>query len=317
MTGATGFIGGHVARQLRARGDEVVALVRDAKRGAVLEDLGVELQVGDITDEGSLDIAGCDAVMHLAAWYDVGRRNRHAALVNVEGTRNVLRQMFQADLPGVYASTLAVHSDTRGAVVDEDHVHLGKHLSRYDETKWQAHHEVALPAMADGLKLVIAQPGVVYGPGDEGPMGDLLRAYLDQKLPLVPRDAAHCWGHVEDTAAGLIACLDGGRAGQAYHLAGPAHRLTEVLALAEDLTGIRAPTRVVGRMPLRIAAALMRIPDLVFDLPKTYDPESLRVAPASYLGDAAKARRELGWSPRPLAAGLGETLAWMQDRLHR
>ncbi len=316
MTGATGFIGGHVARQLLARGDDVVALVRDPRRAGALEDLGATLVQGDITDEASLRMEDCDAVMHLAAWYDVGKRNPQAALVNVEGTRNVLRQMFHAGLPGVYVSTVAVHSDTRGVAVDESHVHQGRFLSLYDETKWRAHHEVAVPAIADGLELVIAQPGVVYGPGDHSPMGDVLRAYLARSLPVVPRDAAHCWAHVEDTAAGLIACLDRGRAGQAYHLAGPTHRLADVLAMAQEITGIPAP-RQVGRVLLRTAAALLRIPDLVFDLPKTYDPETLRVAPATYLADASKARDELGWDPRPLREGLRDTLAYEQDRLLR
>lgn len=309
VTGATGFIGTHVARQLRDRGDDVVALARNPARAGDLEDRGVELVPGDILDPAALDaMADCDAVLHLAGWYRVGVPSEAAEAVNVDGTRNVLQAMQRHGIEGVHVSTLAVHSDTRGEAVDEGHRFDGRHLSVYDRTKWQAHYEVAMPMLADGLPLTIAMPGVVYGPGDHSPIAQTIRQHLQRDLPAVPATAAYCWAHVEDTARGVIQCLDHGRRGEAYHIAGPPHRLGEALDIVAGVSGVPAPMRTVGRRTLGFAAAVMRVPDLFMHLPATFHPETLRVAPATYLGDSSKARRDLGWDPRPLAEGLPEVV---------
>jgi len=107
-------------------------------------------------------------VFHMAAWYKVGAKDKsQAELVNVEGTRNVLEVMKELKIAkGVYTSTLAVFSDTKGRVVDETYRHHGPFLSEYDRTKWKAQVEVAEPMMKAGLPLVIVMPGLVYGPGD-------------------------------------------------------------------------------------------------------------------------------------------------------
>ncbi len=87
--------------------------------------------------------------------------------IHVQGTRNVLELMRELDIPrGVYTSTLAVFSDTKGRLVDETYRHNGPWLSLYDRTKWLAHYRVAEPMIRQGLPLVIVQPGLVYGPGD-------------------------------------------------------------------------------------------------------------------------------------------------------
>src|SRR5579884_4023999 len=113
-------------------------------------------------------MAGADGVFHIAGWYKIGTRDKsEGERINVLGTRNVLEVMRELGIPkGVYTSTLAVFSDTRGRLVDETYQYTGKHLSEYDRTKWVAHYEVAEPMIARGLPLVIVQPGLVYGPGD-------------------------------------------------------------------------------------------------------------------------------------------------------
>ena len=229
LTGATGFIGGAVARQLAGAGHKVVALVRDPAKAANLAALGAALHKGDITAKETLRRAmtGVEGVFHIAAWYKIGEGTLdEARTINVQGTRNVLELMRELNIPkGVYTSTLAVFSDTKGQLVDESYRHDGPWLSIYDRSKWEAHYEVALPMIQQGLPLVIVQPGLVYGPGDKSPVRETLVQYLQRKLPLVPRKTAFNWAHVEDTARGHLLAMEKGQPGESYILAGSAHTL--------------------------------------------------------------------------------------------
>ena len=321
LTGATGFIGGVLARQLRAAGHAVHAVVRSPARAKELADLGGRLFEGDVTDKDSLRSAmeGTDGVFHVAGWYRVGiprgerdRARAEAEAINVHGTRNVLELMRELAIPkGVYTSTLAVNSDSGGRLLNESHHFTGTHLSIYDETKWRAHYEVAAPAIATGLPLVIVQPGLVYGPGDTSSLRRALVQYLQRKLPVVPQRTAYSWAHVEDTARAHVLAMEKGRPGESYAINGPAHTLAEAFDLAEQITGIPAPHLRLPPRVLRLASALMdRIERFVrLPLPETYTAEGLRiVAGVTYLGDNSKARRELGFNPRPLEEGLRETL---------
>ncbi len=315
VTGATGFIGGRLVRQLRAAGHEVRALVRTPSKAPDLAGLGVSLHPGDITDKESMRAAmrGSDGVFHLAAWYRIGARpgeRRLAERINVQGTRNVLELIGDLGVPkGVYTSTLAVFGDTEGWVGDESYRHSGPWLSEYDRTKWRAHYEVAVPLIQAGLPLVIVQPGVVYGPGDPSVIGNLLRQYLRRTLPIRPHGAAFCWGHVDDTAHGHILAMDKGRAGQSYILAGPPHTLEEALEIAEEITGIRPPWLRPPAVLLRAMAAAASAVERVMPLPQTYSGETLRIAAgATYLASSEKAQQELGFRTRTLQDGLRETL---------
>jgi nucleoside-diphosphate-sugar epimerase len=313
LTGATGFIGGRLARQLLAAGHEVSALVREPARAGDLAALGVTLVPGDVTERAGLVPAmrGLDGVFHVAGWYKVGARDRSPGeRVNVQGTRHVLDAMAEAGVPkGVYTSTVAVFSDTRGRLVDESYRHDGPWLSEYDRTKWVAHYEVAEPAMRRGLPLVIVMPGLVYGPGDTSSVRDALRMYLRRRLPMIPAGTEFCWAHVDDVARGHLLAMERGRPGESYIIAGPRHSFREAFELAERITGIRAPRLHASPAAMRAMARLMDAVGAVVPLPPAYAGESLRVsAGVTYLGDNARARRELGWAPRPLAEGLRETL---------
>ena len=325
ITGATGFIGGHVARQLIAAGHTVTALIRTPAHAQDLAASGIQLAAGDITDKESMRApkTGTDGVFHLAAWYKVGAKDKHVAEnINVNGTRNVLELMRELRIPkGVYTSTLAVNSDTRGEVVDEWYRFTGDHLSEYDKTKWMAHYDVAVPLMKmtqSGLPLVILQPGVNYGPGDTSAMGNVLRDYLRGKLPMVPDKAAYCWAHVEDTARVHLQAMEKGRTGENYFVGGPVHTLYDALQIAESITGIRAPRMKAAPGLLRFLSGVMSVLEKVVPVAETFASETLRVsAGATYLGTSAKAQRELGFQPRPLAEGLKETLQYELKALRR
>jgi len=321
VTGATGFVGGAVARQLVQTGHTVVALVRTPDKAQDLVKLGVDVRRGDITDRATLrePMTGVDGVFHIAGWYKIGARDKSPGrTINIDGTRNVLTVMKDLGIPkGVYTSTLAVNGDTHGKLVDESYrAPAGPWLSEYDRTKWAAHYEVAEPLMRDGLPLVIAMPGLIYGPGDEGPFGTALDAYLTRRLPLTPQGAAYCWGYIDDIAGAHIALMERGRTGEEYIIAGPMHTLIDAFAIAERATGIKAPRLHPSPVMTRAMSSLMGVLDAIVPLPEPYTAESLRVlAGATYIGDNAKAKRELGYDPRPLATGMPQAIAYEMRRL--
>ncbi len=312
LTGATGFIGGHITRQLVAAGHDVVALVRSPEQAVDLRELGVELIEGDITEPATLrgTMDGADGLFHVAAWYKVGARHRDTAwAINVEGTRNVLATARDAGVPKVvYTSTLAVYGDTGGVPVGEDYRMDGPWLSLYDRTKWVAHYEVAEPMIEAGLPLVIVQPGLVHGPDDHSNVRLVFRDYLQGKLPVVPEQGG-CWSYVEDIARGHVLAMERGAVGEAYNLAGSCLMWREVLAVAREITGIEPPKLVLPAWIARLSSWLMKPVNALIPLPPTYHPETLRVAAgATYFASDAKARAELGWEPRPLRDGLEITL---------
>jgi nucleoside-diphosphate-sugar epimerase len=312
LTGATGFIGACVARQLLQAGHQVVAVVRSPEKARDLLELGAAVHKGDVTDKQSMrvPISGADGVFHIAGWYKIGVRDKRAgAQINVEGTRNVLELMRELQIPkGVYTSTLAINSDTHGRLVDETYRYAGPHLSEYDRTKAAAH-QLAEQFIAGGLPLVVVMPGLVYGPGDTSSVRTTLIQYLQRKLPIVPRRTAFSWAHVDDIARGHILAMEQGAPGQSYIIAGPAATLEEALGLAEQITGVPAPRLRVAPGMLKAMSRLMGLIERVVPVPDEYSAEYLRInAGMTYIGDNAKARRELGYSPRPLKQGLAETL---------
>jgi len=313
VTGATGFIGGRVVRQLREVGHEVRALVRDPSKAGDLSKLGVELYPGDIREPTTMrtPMAGVDGVFHIAAWYKVGSDEQaYAQSINVAGTRNVLQLMKTLKIPkGVYTSTVAVFSDTHGQLVDESYRYDGPMLSEYERTKHEAHYRVALPMMEDGLPLTVVMPGVVYGPGDRSPLAEAFAQYLQGRLPVAPTGTRFCWAHVDDIARGHILAMEKGQPGESYILAGEPYGFLEALQLAERITGRKAPRIHVPPAPLRALAKVMEKVERFVPVPGTYRSDALRsTAGVTFIARADKAHRELGWHSRPLEEGLRETL---------
>lgn len=311
VTGATGFVGGRVVRRLVERGDEVLALARNPGNANDLAALGVQVVPGDVTDKESMraPMAGVDGVFHIAGWYKIGARDsRPGQAINVEGTRNVVELVRDTGVPKcVYTSTLAVNSDTHGALVDESYHFSGRHLTEYDRTKAEAH-AIAHRAMAQRVPIVVVMPGLIYGPGDTSTVRPMLRQFLAGRLPAIPSRTAYSWAHVDDIATAHLLAMDQGRTGEDYIIAGPTHTLAEALGIAARWRGVKPP-RTLPPQLFGALSPVMGVVGRVVPVPSTYSAEGLRVVSGvTYTGTNAKARGEWGYEPRPLEIGLIETL---------
>ncbi len=317
VTGATGFIGGQVVRDLRARGDEVTCLVRSPEKAQELAALGCALVEGDLSDEAAIrtGMEGCDAVIHGAAVYEVGiPKSEHTAMyeANVLGTERVLRAALDAEVPRVvYISTVAAFGNTNGEVVDETYVHpADDYTSYYEETKVQAHRIARRLIDEESLPCVIVQPGGVYGPNDHSALGSQIEQFLAGRMPMIAfPDLGMNLVYVDDAAAGVLLALDKGEIGESYVLGGQITTMREIIETLASVSGRKAPKRA---MPTPLLKALTPIGPVIGKV-MNQGPnlgELIRSADGvTFWAKHDKAIAELGYSPRGLEQGLRDTLA--------
>lgn len=316
VTGATGFIGGQLARKLRARGDDVVALVRSPGKASGLQDLGCTLMEGDLSSEEAIKrgLAGCDSAFHAAAVYKVGipkseRRAMHEA--NVRGTERVLDAAIAGGVQRiVYVSTVAAFGNTHGQVIDESYKRPSNDfLSCYDETKYLSH-QVALDRIAKGAPIVIIQPGGVYGPGDHSELGNMIDQARTGKLKLLMfPELGFNLVHVDDIADGIVLAHDKGKIGESYVLGGEIGTMRGLIEKVAELSGRPAPKRALPTAVMKLSIPIGPVVGKLMGFPPNL-AELIRSSDGvTYWASDEKARRELGYSPRPLDTGLRETLA--------
>jgi len=313
LTGGTGFVGGVVARRLRERGDEVVALVRSRERARVLAELGCTLVEGglDRVDVSLLD--GCDGVIHSAAAYRVGipaSEVEPMRRTNVDGTAGVVDAATAAGVPRtVYVSTMNTFGNTHGTIVDETYRRglAEGFLSAYDETKYRAH-ELVRERIAGGARVLAALPGVVYGPGDTSQLGALSMQAMRGSLRYISFPALGLTAcHVADVAEGIVSILYRGRIGEDYCLGGEITTMRGLIDAAAAAAGRRPPRLTIPTGLISAMAPLApRLGPLLGIAP------NLRETIASsdgvtYWATDAKARSELGYAPRSLAEGMSQT----------
>jgi dihydroflavonol-4-reductase len=315
MTGGTGFIGGHVARQLRERGDDVVALVRSPEKVTALRELGCELIEGDLSDDAAIaaGMAGAEAAIHAGAVYKVGvPKSEHAAMFesNVAGTERVLDAAVAAGVSKVvYVSTCAVFGDTHGQVVEEGFRRDSDFPSEYERTKTLAH-ELAEDRIASGAPIVIVQPGGVYGPNDHSEVGNMIEQARSGKLPakMFP-EAGLMFCHVEDIAAGIVLALDGGKIGEAYVLSAEQSTIGELIDKVASIAGRKPPRFTMPGFLLKASAPLGPLVGPLLGFPPNLRELIDSSDGVTYWATDAKARRDLGFAPRDLDTGLRDTLA--------
>jgi len=323
LTGATGFIGGRLARALDARGYRLRCLVRRPERAAPLAALGAELLVGDVTDADIVarGLAHAAFAFHLAGRYEFGAVDA-AALerANVEGTRSFLEALRREPVErAVYVSTTQALGPAQNGEGSEDSEYAGPYPSVYTRTKAEAH-RLARTAQQQGLPLVIVCPSVVYGPGDRGPSGLFISDVLRHRLPgLSTRPTWFSYVHVDDVVSGMIAAAEHGRDGETYVLSGEHASVYDFTRMIGELgntwvSPLRFPPRVVrwtGMLMDRVS------PLLGVRLPISRELAEVAGTGARWLHSHQRATAQLGYQPRPLAAGLPETVREVRERMTR
>lgn len=294
VTGATGFIGGHVARRLLHEGASVTCLVRPQTNAGDLERMGATIARGDITNPASLDLAGHQLLIHCAAWVGYGLPAKKLPLfrrTNVEGTQNVIHAAERAGVGKVvHVSSIAAIGATQTGKADEGTLRGDHFQSEYERTKTAAH-EIALKAATPAA---VPMPGVVLGRG--GPFDPLLRQLARGNVPFLPADdAIKGFVHVEDTAEGiLLAALKGHGA---YLLVDENVRTTELFVAALEEAGLPVPRRRIRASLVVGAGNTVEAAYKLVGKTPPFSGELLHslTVPMSY--DSSKARHELGWRP--------------------
>src|ERR1700682_3416234 len=223
ITGAAGFLGSHVARQLVSRGDAVRVLMRPSSTNRAIADLSLEYVTGDLRDKASLEraVSGVERVFHVAADYRLWSKNPQDIYdSNVGGTKNLLAAARQAGVEKlIYTSTVATIAVDRPSLPNEfTDAKLSEMIGHYKRSKWMAEQEV-LRAAKDGLPVAVAMPSTPVGPWDwkPTPTGKIIVDFLNGKMPGYVETGLNFVG-VEECAAGHLLVSDKGKAGERYLL---------------------------------------------------------------------------------------------------
>jgi dihydroflavonol-4-reductase len=316
VTGATGFVGSHVARKLVAAGRSVRALARPGSRRDALSGVSVEWVEGDLRDATSLDraLAGVGEVFHVAADYRLwSRRPQEIYDSNVNGTRNLLSAARRARVERfVCTSTVATIAVPRGSALPDEtnRASVDEMIGNYKRSKLLAEQQ-ALRAAHEGMPVIIVNPTTPVGPGDwkPTPTGRIILDFLRGRMPAYV-DTGLNFAAVEDVAQGHLLAAERGRVGERYLLGGRNMTLKEFLDALSTITAIPAPTR---RIPHSIALAA-GLADTAWARVTGREPriplEAVRIARHSMFVNDAKARKELGYAPGPVEAALERTVHW-------
>ena len=314
VTGASGFLGWHVARLLRERGYPVRALVRPTSRVA---DLDVETVTGDLRDPSSLEpaVAGCSVVFHVAADYRLWAKDpAELYRSNVDGTRNVLAAAQAAGVERVvYTSTVGCIGMPHGGIGDETTpVSLADMTGDYKRSKFLAE-QVALEFASAGLPVVIVNPTAPIGDHDvkPTPTGKIVLDFLNGAMPAFI-DTGLNVVDVRDTAEGHLLALDRGKSGERYILGSENLTLAQILQKLAYITGRKAPT---VRLPYAVAWCAGACSTAWANLtgrPPRVPLNGVRMAKKKMWVTHAKAARELGFNPGPAEKALARAVEWFQ-----
>jgi dihydroflavonol-4-reductase len=319
VTGATGFVGSHVAHALAEQGADLRLLVRSSSDLRNIEDLKAERVTGDLRDPDFLKkaVSGCEAVFHVAADYRLWVRDPDEMYrSNVEGTRAILQAARQSKVRRVvYTSSVATMGFTsNGHLADEaSPVSLANMIGPYKRSKFMAE-EVAIEAAKSGLDVVVVNPTTPVGERDIKPtptgriVVDFLKrkfpAYVDTGLNLV--DVAEC-------ARGHVAALEQGKSGERYILGGENLTLKQILDKLAAITGLPSPSI---RVPYVVALATGVVDQVVTGYIRKREPratiDAVRMGRKKMFVSSAKAERDLGWKMVPVDDALSRAVAWFQ-----
>jgi dihydroflavonol-4-reductase len=317
VTGAAGFLGSHVTRQLVARGETVRVLMRPSSNNRAISDLPLEYVTGDLRDAASLDRAmnGVKRVFHVAADYRLwAKRTQDIYDSNVGGTKNLLAAAKRAEVEQlIYTSTVATIAVDRPELPNEaTDAKLEEMVGHYKRSKWMAEKEV-LRAARDGLPVIVAMPTTPVGPWDwkPTPTGKIILDFLNGKMPGYVETGLNFVG-VEDCAAGHLLAAERGKIGQRYLLGAENLTLKGLLDVLAGITGLRAPSmKIPHGVALGVAYLESAFSRLIGKEPRI-PVEGVKIAQHKMFVDCSRAQTELGFQPGPVATALERAVRWYQ-----
>ena len=318
VTGATGYIGTALVHRLVEEGHEVRALVRESSDVEALDALGVTTFVGDVSERVSMreGMSGADWVIHAAAVVDFRSTAEAMARVNVDGSENVASLAHKLGVGRFLSlSTIAFFGGSApdGTPSTEESPVQKPLPSAYSRTKHEGELRIRAWA-ARGLALNTVYPSLVYGPpGKRTGANALLGAFLRGRFPiLIGGDRKTSWVYIADVVDGIARVIGQAEVGRDYLLSGDVATVRDVVRSVCEMGGVAAPRRELSvrgaRWLVRLLAPLMRL----FGRKIPVNREQLDNLARHWAFDDARARRELGWSPRPLAEGLRDTVPFLQ-----
>ncbi len=318
LTGATGFVGSHVARALAEQGADLRLLVRQNSNLKNIQDLKADLFTGDLRDPASLEkgISGCDAIFHVAADYRLWVRDPNEMYrANVEGTRAILEAARKNNVRRVvYTSSVATMGFTQNVLADENSpVSLANMIGPYKRSKFMAE-QVAIEAARRGLDVVIVNPSTPVGERDikPTPSGRIVVDFLKKKFPAYV-DTGLNLVDVRECARGHFAALEKGRAGERYILGGENLTLKQILDKLAAITGLPSPTI---RFPCVVALATGVVDEIVTGRILGREPratiDAVRMGRKKMFVTSAKAERELGWKVVAVDDALRRAADWFR-----
>lgn len=317
ITGATGFVGSHVARSYAAEGASLRLLTRQTSRLDSLADLDAEMVTGDLREPEKLRSAlvGCDALVHVAADYRLWVRDpdqMYAA--NVTGTRELLRLACQAGVERVvYTSSVATMGFKKdGTIVDEESpVSLQEMIGHYKRSKFLGELE-AIKAAKAGQHVMILNPTTPIGPGDSKPTptGRIIVDFLNRNFPAYVDTGLNLVDVVEVARMHVVA-LERGTPGERYILGGENLTLKQILDRMSAITGLPSPTM---KVPHAVAMAFAFFDENVAGKLRGKEPratvEAVRMGKKMMFASSAKAERDLGFQVLPVYSALRAAIEW-------
>ena len=319
VTGATGFLGSHVARLLLAQGAELRLLVRAGSRLENVADLPAERVVGDLRDLESLKrgMAGCEAAFHVAADYRLWAVNgKELYDSNVDGTRNILQAARESGVGRVvYTSSVATMGfGNNGKVTDENTpVALGDMIGDYKRSKFLAE-QLVIAAARGGQDVVVVNPTTPIGERDikPTPTGRIVVDFLNRKFPAYI-DTGLNLVDVRDCAAGHLVAMEKALPGERYILGGENLTLKQILDKLAAITGLPSPNI---RLPYAVAYATGVVDTLITGAIRKREPrvtlDSVKMGRKKMFVTSAKAERDLGWNAGPVDGALRRAVEWFR-----
>jgi dihydroflavonol-4-reductase len=320
VTGATGFVGSHVARALAQQGASLRLLVRRSSNPKNIAQLNADLVTGDLRDAASLEksISGCDVVFHVAADYRLWVRDPEEMYrTNVEGTRAILDAARRNHVRRVvYTSSVATMGFmSNGQAADEESpVSLANMIGPYKRSKFLAE-QVAIAAARRGQDVVVVNPTTPVGERDikPTPTGRIVVDFLKRKFPAYV-DTGLNLVDVKQCASAHIAALEKGRCGERYILGGENLTLKQILDKLAAITGLPSPW---VKVPYVLALATGVVDEIITGRVRGREPratiDAVRMGRKKMFVVCAKAERELGWKVTPVDDALHRAVAWFRE----